>query len=749
VHKIHVSTEAATCWGKGSDLLITSSTTNQNDAHVLTVIDTDPVAGTITVDREIPFTTTRVQDERFPVEVASLSRNFIIEAESDPDDALHGGHFMVKHTPGVKQQIEGIEFVNLGQQGDVGRYPLHFHMCGTVEGALVSKNVFKHSNQRGVVLHGSNNVTVQDNVLYDIKGHGYFLEDGAEQYNRFYRNLASGINRVQRLVVSGGTETDDEPSAFWMSNTMNYWEGNVIAGSCCHGYWIEPQFGDVRGPSKGAAQNAGMDRTKLSLIQFENNDVHSVGGFGMRLYPHRWQPEQEAQIVNLRAYRNEGVGISLHVDTNVRLLGGFYGDNGFRQIWSNLADEITVEGLEIVGSSLKFREALERANRAPRCDTGPLHGVSFSINRLFHSSTRGMMLKDVQFSDFDCGSQSYAIHAGDYQSRNGDMVYNAVTKFDGGITFDNVPVKISACVVESQGVNSLAFEDVNGDLNPNGSLSGFIVSNNPTAKSLAGGSCQDLDVNACLSYCTDVCLQTIVVTIDSTSEVYEMLLTDASETEIPVVGINAKFGASLPAGTFDVSFRIASGDGSITYLNNVSIKYEEAPVCTKDPTILNVISQTWSPSPTKITMTAEPSDVHTNSPTETTAAPSYPPSDVLTDPPTGKTPAPSSPPSHVLSASPTVASGVCEPKCEKDKGCNINKCMSETNICEVIFDLTKCAEKECKEASKCRTNGKCKYKKINNCVKCVKEQKVCTRRKKCCDGMVCRKIGNKKKCKVN
>merc|ERR1719491_2386860 len=136
---------------------------------------------------------------------------------------------------------------------------------------------------------------------------------------------------------------------------MNYFEGNIIAGGTSHGYWIEPQQGGIRGPSPHLEENAGMDRTKLNLLQFENNDVHSVAHFGMRLYPNRWNPDQQAQIVNLRAYHNGHTGISLHVDTDIRLLGGFYGDNGHRQIWNSLADDITVEGARVVGMSLKFR----------------------------------------------------------------------------------------------------------------------------------------------------------------------------------------------------------------------------------------------------------------------------------------------------------------------------------------------------------------------------------------------------------
>lgn len=117
VHEMHVSKDAATYWEEGSELLLTTSTYDQENRHLLRVVDTDPVAGTITVDREIPFTTTRVDDPRFPVEVASLSRNFVIEAENDPDDDLHGGRVIIIHTADVKQHIEGIAFENLGQQG--------------------------------------------------------------------------------------------------------------------------------------------------------------------------------------------------------------------------------------------------------------------------------------------------------------------------------------------------------------------------------------------------------------------------------------------------------------------------------------------------------------------------------------------------------------------------------------------------------------------------------------------------------
>lgn len=605
VHKISVSSEAATCWGSGSQILLTSSTYDQGDAHELTVVETDPTAGTITVDRAIPFTTTERDDPDFPVEVASLTRNFVIEGELDPADELHGGHFIIIHTPSVNQYIGGIEFVNLGQQGSLGRYPLHFHMSGAVEGAIVSKNVIKESHQRGVVIHGTNNLTISENVLYNIKGHGYFLEDGAEMYNRFIGNLASGIYPVATLLndLSGNVETDKEPSAFWMSNTMNYWEDNVAAGSAENGFWVEPQDGSIRGPSKDMAMNHGMNRQNLNLLHFVNNHVHSAARFGMRLYPSSWTPTDEAHIVNLRCYRNKFNGISMHVDRKVRLLGGVYQDNGQRQIWSNLADEMAVEDALVVGLSAEFRSALARAGKSPRCDNSWMYGVSFSTTRQFGYSNSGMTLKNVSFKNFNCGSDSVAIQAGDEQSRNGDNSYSAKTTFDG-LSFSDVTNQITACQVEEQGVHYVAFEDTTGDLNPNGnSVPGFLVNtNNDVAINLAGTPCVDIP-GSCLSHCENACLQTVNVIVDSQFGDLDMVLTDDAGTENILSSFttgdatytltHSKYSASVAGGTFAVTFRDALGE--TVYPNYAIAAYEGSPQCTQVPTPADL--SIYKPSP--------------------------------------------------------------------------------------------------------------------------------------------------------
>lgn len=106
-----------------------------------------------------------------------------------------GGHFIVFETSTI-QKIKGVEFTNMGQQGKLGRYPVHFHLSRNVFGSSVTKISVHHTNQRCVVVHGSFNLRIERNVAYMTKGHCFVLEDGIESGNVFYRNL--GFSTVQK-----------------------------------------------------------------------------------------------------------------------------------------------------------------------------------------------------------------------------------------------------------------------------------------------------------------------------------------------------------------------------------------------------------------------------------------------------------------------------------------------------------------------------------------------------------------------
>ncbi len=52
--------------------------------------------------------------------------------------------FMTNYPP---QYIEGVEFFKMGQQGTLGRYPIHFHILGIVPQTVCRKNSVHQSKQ--------------------------------------------------------------------------------------------------------------------------------------------------------------------------------------------------------------------------------------------------------------------------------------------------------------------------------------------------------------------------------------------------------------------------------------------------------------------------------------------------------------------------------------------------------------------------------------------------------------------------
>jgi len=161
-------------WGVGAEVVITSHTNDWEDAQKRTIAevvsmpgDNAHVALILNESFKKPIVENGNPNPQTAVEVALLSRMIQFIGDDDNDQGgLHGGHFWVKHTPSVVQMIEGVEIINFGQQGNLGRYPLHFHMCKDVSGSVVSRNTVRDSNQRGMVVHGTDSLLLKENILY-------------------------------------------------------------------------------------------------------------------------------------------------------------------------------------------------------------------------------------------------------------------------------------------------------------------------------------------------------------------------------------------------------------------------------------------------------------------------------------------------------------------------------------------------------------------------------------------------------
>ena len=107
------------------------------------------------------------------------------------------------YSPGDESSIGRIEYVELkdvGQAFKLGRYPIHFHMIGTVHKSYVRGNAIHQTYNRAVTTHGVHYFRVINNVAFDTMGHTYFVEDAVETNNLYDHNLAIQVKISNSLL---------------------------------------------------------------------------------------------------------------------------------------------------------------------------------------------------------------------------------------------------------------------------------------------------------------------------------------------------------------------------------------------------------------------------------------------------------------------------------------------------------------------------------------------------------------------
>lgn len=228
-------------------------------------------------------------DER--AEVGNLSRNIVIQGA---DDALwqasgFGAHIMVMDL-NSSLQLEGVELRRVGQAGKVGRYPIHWHLLsyaangtalGDAAGHFVRNSTVWDSRHRCIVVHGTNGVSIQNNICYDIKGHAIFLEDAVERRNVIEGNLVLKVrspSNALATVVHEKPTTCGASSGYWLTNPDNTVRNNAAADAEGNGIWLSYSVNPVK-------QNVNVPIRPHNLQHgvFEFNSSHSNRMNGLQL----------------------------------------------------------------------------------------------------------------------------------------------------------------------------------------------------------------------------------------------------------------------------------------------------------------------------------------------------------------------------------------------------------------------------------------------------------------------------------
>ena len=264
-------------------------------------------------------------------EVGLLNRSIRIEGApgSASGQALAGQVRFLQTAPDqTRIHIEWTEFTNLGRGpfgplANQGRYPLHFHMMGSMAGSYVKNCSLHHNVRNGLVIHETDDLLVDNNVFYDTTGwHVWFQDDTTtgpvphkfSKHNTLTNNLAI-LARHDRSIEHDRFDVGNGPYAeygdaacFYLRSFDNTFRGNHAVGSQCTGIYVDTQepWGDK-----------GQWTSTHDFGVFDDNVSHSNGDHGFYLggatefprgIPTQNPPFPTPRFRNFTAYKNNSFG---------------------------------------------------------------------------------------------------------------------------------------------------------------------------------------------------------------------------------------------------------------------------------------------------------------------------------------------------------------------------------------------------------------------------------------------------------
>jgi len=209
-------------------------------------------------------------------EVVNMERSVLITGDhSDIEATGQGLHTIMTGTGYMDMRYARVE--HCGQRPHMGRYCLHFHVMRRCERCVFQGNAVVESQHVGITVHGTHRSTVDQNVVWDARAVGLYVEDGNEMNNTFSANAVICTWWQKCSVDWVGGVSSQGGGAFWigMSNNMI---GNHIVGY--ENAWWTP--GSFRGNGQGRAANR-VCPIFHPFGEIRDNVFHDNARFGMYL----------------------------------------------------------------------------------------------------------------------------------------------------------------------------------------------------------------------------------------------------------------------------------------------------------------------------------------------------------------------------------------------------------------------------------------------------------------------------------
>lgn len=442
--------ESAPNWSRGDEIAIAPSGFDalETEQAAIASVRGSQVLLTAPLRYRHWGTSTDGVDER--AEVGSLTRSILVRSR-DENDRI-GGQVLV--LAGGVLHASGVEFRGLGELGEKGRYPVHFHLVGEGRGSFVQDSSVVRSHNRCIVVHGTNDVIVRDNVAYDAVGHCYFFEDGIERGIVLEHNL--GLLTRAASAAHAILDSDVLPATFWITNPANTVAGNVAAGSQGNGFWY-----NLSPHPTGPSATTSIWPRRTALGEFSGNVAHSNendGLFvdilrnppGVREAPN-YDPPVPAYFTKFLSYKNRRRGVWLRGE-QLYLTDSVIADNSIGVTFAGAADELS--------DSLVVGETGNDTGPPKPFDARfPIRGFEFYDGRVG--------VRDTKFRNFVPNAQRQASALSTLEF---SPFFTDPTNYAQGLTFENAqrvffaPHPGARDKLGADGYRSTVFQDLDGSV---------------------------------------------------------------------------------------------------------------------------------------------------------------------------------------------------------------------------------------------------------------------------------------------
>ena len=426
-------------WKSGDEIIIAPTGRDRNEVEERVIVDVqgavvtldrpldhDHYAGVLSLDdlyknetcasrgssRVLQATNGMISDaENFQIraEVGLLTRNVKIQGDESTMQTGHGVHIMVRGEKDVTSaRYSFVEIFRAGQKFLLGKYPIHYHMMGSVHDMYVKGCAIHHTFNRGTTIHGSHYLHLFNNVYYRTVGHTIFLEDGIEENNIIENNLVVHVSPASSLLMS-----DMDPSGLWQARPRNFIRHNHFVGSAGNGAWFE-LVGKPTGPS--SVFGRGICPLGEHLLQYDQN-VHHSNSLGLRVYP-IYIPKTDPCVSNfngrLRDPYSHNPGMPALFKENIMYMNGL-GTFGKKIGAVNYVDQVLISNgtNQNVAEPDNAKDSMARVVRGVSIGTSPL--TNFHVNgenmprfptgkALGLGRKSGFLVKDTTYYNFNNGT---------------------------------------------------------------------------------------------------------------------------------------------------------------------------------------------------------------------------------------------------------------------------------------------------------------------------------------------------------